>query len=173
MISRHLHSSGLRYSHLSVTRPVGSFPPGGSNPIRQRCWESEAEGPKSKHSRIRDHPGCQPFLSVGLKSFLLQSIFSASVPTIAPTAYLLHLRQIFASTRTHHARIQRTILILFLDLLDHGSQHLLFNCVPSMREPPTAIRLITALTLCGLYSRGWESVWWWARLGKRKSASVA
>lgn len=67
----------MRYYQLAITRPVRSFTPGGSNPIRQRCWESEAKGLKSKHSRIRNHPGFQVFLSAGL-SFFFRPFFGVS-----------------------------------------------------------------------------------------------
>lgn len=48
--------------------------------MQQRCWDSEAKGPKSQHSRTWYHPVCQLSFSadLGLLSF---DPFSGVSPT--------------------------------------------------------------------------------------------
>lgn len=46
--------------------------------MRQRCWESKAKGPRSQHSRTRNHLSCHPFFSVGLSLFFFRPFFGVS-----------------------------------------------------------------------------------------------
>lgn len=112
--------------------------------MQQRCCESEAQGSKSQHSRTWNHSVCQSFLSAGLGLLFFCPFFGVSSNHRAHGIFTTpdtNLRP----PQAHNTRIQQTILILFLDLFDPGSQHLLFNCVPSTRQPPPTIQLITRI----------------------------
>lgn len=78
-----------------------------------------------------------------LRSLLSFYASSALVPTITYTAYLITPRTHISALHAHQRPIQQTIIILFLDLFDRGSQHLLLNCVPSTRKPPSTVQLMT------------------------------
>ena len=107
-------------------------------------------------SRTRPHPAFQLFFQ---SRPLLLCPFLGINSTIAPTAYFTTpITDFYSHALTHNARIQRTILILFLDLFDRGSQHLSLNCVPSTIEPPPIVQPNFRISLRELWSR---------RLGKR------
>lgn len=85
------------------------------------------------------------FLFCRPRSFVFRLIFRRQSHPSRPQHILLYLTGIFASTRTQRTDSTDYSYFILRSFRPWVTQHLLFNCVPSTRQSPPAIQLITRI----------------------------